>query len=385
MDMDNDLSCYLEFIDNYMVKYISEPNYEEYIMRDAYIFFENIIDAYDEFDEYFINIINFYIDNYNIQRSTPNTYINENVVPDKKIQELKNIYQPEQKSVEWYSYRNNLITASSAWKILHRESSLNDFIYNKCKPFNPEKYKTVNINSPFHWGNKYEDVAVSLYEYLFGVKVDDFGCIKHEKYNFLGASPDGIVVSDKNRGRMLEIKNIVNREITGIPKKEYWIQTQIQMETCDLDECDFLECRFKEYENEGTFLNDGTFKKTADNKFKGIFVQFFDGVAPLYEYFPFQSDEKDYALWYDNIMNKHSAISWVKNIYWYLDEYSCVLIKRNKRWFSSVLPYLEDTWNTVLYEKKNGFQHRKPKKVERKKPVHNTENILFSLNTIDLL
>ena len=49
---------------------------------------------------------------------------------------------------------------------------------------------------------------------------------------------------------MLEIKNIVNREITGIPKNEYWIQTQIQMETCDLSFCDFVETRIKEFSNE---------------------------------------------------------------------------------------------------------------------------------------
>ena len=48
---------------------------------------------------------------------------------------------------------------------------------------------------------------------------------------------------------MVEIKNIVNREITGRPKEEYWIQTQIQMEVCDLDECDFVETRFKEYDS----------------------------------------------------------------------------------------------------------------------------------------
>ena len=45
-------------------------------------------------------------------------------------------------------------------------------------------------------------------------------------------------------GRLVEIKNIVNREITGIPKKEYWVQMQLQMEVTDLDECDFLETRF---------------------------------------------------------------------------------------------------------------------------------------------
>jgi hypothetical protein len=45
---------------------------------------------------------------------------------------------------------------------------------------------------------------------------------------------------------MLEIKNIVNRDITGEPLHHYWIQMQVQMEVCDLDVCDFLETRFKE-------------------------------------------------------------------------------------------------------------------------------------------
>ena len=52
-------------------------------------------------------------------------------------------------------------------------------------------------------------------------KISDFGCIQHEKYNYIGASPDGIN-TDPNSilyGRMLEIKNIVNRDITGIPKE----------------------------------------------------------------------------------------------------------------------------------------------------------------------
>ena len=78
---------------------------------------------------------------------------------------------------------------------------------------------------------------------MFDTKVGEFGCIPHPTYSVhIGASPDGINIaseSNKRFGRMLEIKNIVNRDITGIPKQEYWIQTQIQMETCDLDECDF--------------------------------------------------------------------------------------------------------------------------------------------------
>ena len=55
---------------------------------------------------------------------------------------------------------------------------------------------------------------------------------------------------------MLEVKNIYNRDIDGNPKEEYWIQMQIQLETCDLEICDFLETRFKEYELEEEYFED---------------------------------------------------------------------------------------------------------------------------------
>ena len=48
-------------------------------------------------------------------------------------------------------------------------------------------------------------------------------------------------------GRMLKSKTL-SIGITGIPE-EYWIQMQIQMETCDLSCCDFLETPSK-YDSE---------------------------------------------------------------------------------------------------------------------------------------
>jgi predicted phage-related endonuclease len=115
----------------------------------------------------------------------------------------------------------------------------------------------VNVNSPLHWGQKFEPLSVLIYERDYNTKVEDFGCIQHPKYNFIGASPDGIVTDKKSQkfGKMLEIKNVVSREITGIPKKEYWVQMQLQMEVCDLDECDFLETKFIEYPDTVAFYN----------------------------------------------------------------------------------------------------------------------------------
>ena len=99
---------------------------------------------------------------------------------------------------------------------------------------------------------------------------------------------------------MLEIKNIVNRDITGIPKEEYWIQMQLQMEVCNLNECDFLETRFKEYENEDDFINDSynhddqLFHLTSNNELKGSIIYFIKENKPYYQYSPIYATKNQY-------------------------------------------------------------------------------------------
>ena len=184
---------------------------------------------------------------------------------DKRIKYIreKDKSCPPQRSMEWHQQRYNLISASTAWKILDKDCYRDAYIYDKCKPLNTDKFNFVNIHSPFHWGTKFEPVSQMYYEYKYGVTIEEFGCIGHREISCMGASPDGIVTTRESDryGRMVEIKNIVNRDITGIPKKEYWVQTQFQMECCNLDECDFLECRFKLYETKSDFDKDGNISK----------------------------------------------------------------------------------------------------------------------------
>ena len=70
-------------------------------------------------------------------------------------------------------------------------------------------------------------------------------------------------------------------------------------------------------------------------------------------------------------MQKHDNDVWVKNIYWRLDELSCVLVLRNTFWFQHAIPILNDVWKTIEYEKVNGYQHRSPNK--KMKVGHNSE------------
>uniref|UniRef100_A0A6C0JNC0 YqaJ viral recombinase domain-containing protein n=1 Tax=viral metagenome TaxID=1070528 RepID=A0A6C0JNC0_9ZZZZ len=284
-----------------------------------------------------------------------------------KLQYLQNIPQPTQKTKEWYEFRNNLISASNLWKVFGTESQRNSLIYEKCQSINTNDFNRVGLDSPLHWGIKYEPLTIMIYENMFSTKIGEFGCIQHKKYSFIGASPDGINIDPTSQryGRMLEIKNIVNREITGIPKEEYWIQTQIQMETCDLNECDFMETRFLEYSSSDAFYED------SEREYRGVILHFIEkdlktGAMPIYKYMPL-----------DIILNKNSVDEWISEMkeenrekglllfttyYWYLVEYSCVLIQRNRLWFSNAVIKIEELWRIIEKERIEGYDHRCSKK-----------------------
>ena len=61
-------------------------------------------------------------------------------------------------------------------------------------------------------------------------------------------------------------------------------------------------------------------------------------------------------------MIKHDNLTWMKNIYWRLDKISCILVPRNYLWFNEAKTIIEKLWNTIKFERINGFDHRIPKK-----------------------
>jgi hypothetical protein len=218
-----------------------------------------------------------------------------------------------------------------------------------------------------------------LYEKMFNAEVGEFGCIPHKHYNFIGASPDGIITNPEceRYGRLLEIKNVVSRNITGIPKKEYWVQMQLQMEVCDLDYCDFLETKFVEYEK-SDFYNDNT------SQCKGVFLYFHDisSNKPHYIYKDLNigNSEEEIMKWQTGFIEKYEKENsgkyiWIKIVYWKLEVLSCILVSRNRSWFKNNLPQLQNIWNTILKERETGYNHRMPQK---KQSAHSlaTNNII---------
>lgn len=282
-----------------------------------------------------------------------NLTINFNKIRN-QLNYLNNIVQAEQRSDEWYIFRRSTLTASNIYKIFQSDYSQSQLIIEKSEPIDVNKFKVTNLSSPLHWGQKYEPVSILYYEHINNTKVSQFGCIPHAKYSYIAASPDGIVCDESSElyGRMIEIKNVVSREINSIPKMEYWIQMQLQMEVCNLNECDFLETKFTEYLNEEEYLED-----VSCSCYRGFIMQFYNNGEVYYEYPPFTLNaihSNEYVSWTNAQLINNSSKSYVSNIYWKLEVVSCVLVLRNNLWFKNALPYIEIFWNNLVVERDSG-------------------------------
>jgi putative phage-type endonuclease len=373
---------------------ISDPEFhdifEDEIYELIYTQFEHDLLVTDEdLDEIIEKAMEDFFEDYMPVRSYPESVIifePDFEFIDEQLKFLRNKPQPAQRTKEWYEFRHKLITASNAYKAFESPATQNQLIYEKCQPLptinegddsSIKVIETVNVNTTLHHGQKYEPLSVMIYEDIYNTKVGDFGCIQHEKFDFLGASPDGINIdkSSPRYGRMLEIKNIVNREIDGIPKKEYWIQMQLQMEVCDLDECDFLETQFTEYNGYNDYIND---KSIGSNVLNGVisYFQTKEG-KPYYVYMPLNIKIiEDINKWEEETIENYEkqGHTWIKNIYWKLEKMSCVLVPRNRQWFKQNISTIGELWNTILKERQDGFDHRAPNKRFKKTDENNITN-----------
>ena len=301
-----------------------------------------------------------------------------------KFNILRAIKSPEQRSPEWFALRKDRITASDG------ASSMDCGGYGAQYEFILKKVTTAPFNGNIytHHGVKYEDIATMIYEYRMNVSTEEFGLLKHPNCDFLGASPDRIcspyklnrINKSKFVGRMLEIKCPYKREIKktgqivdGICPYHYWIQVQLQLECCDLDECDFLQCEIREYKSRDEFINDTDINEPFRSKQtgfeKGCVIQllkkdkmsdvmkgnYTDVMVSHSKYiYPPKVDMSplDCDIWVNKCLNelyKYKDYYFDKVIYWKLTDSACTLIERDKVWYEKCFPLLKEVWGCVEY------------------------------------
>ena len=286
----------------------------------------------------------------------------------KTLIELQKIPEIPQRTNDWYNTRNSLITASDFGQALNcrKFGSQKEFIIKKVEAYSYtdtqrkielSKY-TNNSNPAMQWGIKYEEVAMNIYADRNNLKMFEFGLIKHPSISFIGASPDAI----SELGIMLEIKCPYKRKITGEVPEQYYYQIQGQLEVCDLDECDYLECNIKQYKTEDEFINDipndnivNTLHLTHNYNEKGIIIQYrnSDDDPLKYLYSPHNISPQDAIKWKNEIITNFDVFTYFNVDYWYLVEYHCKRILRDRDFFNSILLNLNFLWEKINYFRKN--------------------------------
>ena len=311
----------------------------------------------------------------------------------KQVELLQKSKQIVQRTPEWYAVRQKMLTASEVSSVLPKTRKICDLYIKEfpatdlsdcsdssdskgtnndkgakkekqslekyCNPYSTKeqvlarkKTQTEFVgNIATRWGQKYEAVAAGIYSRAGNKKLLEFGLLQHKDYPWLGASPDGITQD----GVLIEIKCPFRRKLGKTPPFYYWIQVQIQLEVCDLEVCDYIECTF----SEPSTLNDATFTANSANT-QGIIIQntpivgtCYDWDNSTYVYPPITIHKPSKILEWANSKKKELSglpagrSAYVKSLYWKLEDYQVISIKRNREWFAQALPFLHETFKTI--------------------------------------
>ncbi len=379
MDLENNIKEFLSSIDvDFDLPY--QTNYFQ-ILEDLLMIFEINPEINEELSESQL-CLKYYLE-ITLEKLLKLLYkYNSNT---EKVNELKKLDLPEQRTQEWYDMRKNKLTASSFADAIgkghfkSRDQSLLDKIVDTPFVMNPIT----------EWGVKYEEVATRFYEYLTKSSIYEFGLIPHPKFPAFGASPDGICDTNSPPeyiGRMLEIKCPPKRKFTKNVPPHYWMQMQGQLEVCDLDECDFLQVKLDEYENFDDYKSDilennDKFGFTKDNLPKGYTITYIKESNPNkfhYLYCPLFSSNSMIEIWKDEKMNylQENDFMFKEEKYWKITRYECTLVKRDKEWWNNSVKDIFKFYDDLLFFKKdNNVEILKKRILEKKskKPVFHVQ------------
>ncbi len=324
---------------------------------------------------------------------TPKLYFtqkpfHEAVHPD--VQKVFKLPQYKQRTPEWYDARELCITASSMAAALLQIPDVLDYYFAcfpqadlKPKPDKSCAFKDTELdlimnkcglgdgfkgNEFTAWGQKYEDVVSNIYAQMNQVDVLEFGLLRHQKYPFVGASPDGIVAWPLSDGSipMLEIKCPPSRACKDHPPVYYFIQTLIQMACVDHDSIavtDYFDANFVQFYDIPAWeiAADQWERDNPDAKHHiyGIVLDHealdeTNGEIVLQHIYPPPTIRtKDEFLMWADIREEDDAKSEemikYRRTYYKLDRYFISRVPASREWFLRNLPAIEKVWNKILY------------------------------------
>ncbi len=325
-------------------------------------------------------------------RAIPTLYFTDLPFDEAVHPEVKKTFQLpqyQQRTPEWYEAREQCITASSMAAALLQVPDVVDY-YLECFPQSdlkpkPDKscaFKDTELdlimnkcglgdgfkgNEFTAWGQKYEDVVSNIYAQMHQVDVLEFGLLRHQKFPFVGASPDGIVAWPLADGSipMLEIKCPPSRCCKDHPPIYYFIQTLIQMACVDQDTIavtDYFDANFVQFFDIPGWDAAATQWEAENPDVKhhifGIVLEHEqlddDGEVVLKHVYPPPTvrTKDEFLIWADMMEEdggrSEDTIEY-RRTYYKLNKYEISRVPASNEWFMRNLPAIEKVWNKILF------------------------------------
>lgn len=150
----------------------------------------------------------------------------------------------EQRTPEWFAARRGKITASQAHVCLMAGHTKTRRMYVAKIADDLEGLPDFDDVDPKPWfqaGAYYEEWARGWYSFQRGIDVRMTGLVVHDRYDWIGCSPDGLLGTDG----LLEIKyrsylRTYQQHVARGFQPSLYPQVQAQMYVCDRDWCDYV-------------------------------------------------------------------------------------------------------------------------------------------------
>lgn len=151
----------------------------------------------------------------------------------------------KQQSKQWFADRIGRVTGSVAGAILgvNPYKTADDVLRDMVRAYHGAEREFTG-NAATEWGSFNEAGAQAEFEMETGLKVRECGFIVHPEYEWLGASPDGLVGHDA----VLEIKAPYGQRNKKPPQfksageqPHYYAQMQIEMACTERTKCHFYQ------------------------------------------------------------------------------------------------------------------------------------------------
>jgi putative phage-type endonuclease len=247
---------------------------------------------------------------------------------------LRDYGKADQRTDAWHAKRSEMITASEVTKAFAAAtpSGKRELLLRKLE--GPKVEGGGPIGACL-WGTQFEPLAKKIYgDMQGGAEIVDTSCVQHPFHRFLGASPDGIVLTkdplDYRWGKLVEFKCPISRPFTQnspIPDA-YYHQMQMQMECCNVDECDYVEMQFKTVPK--SVWND------SESPYKGVMAVYDNGTIEHMD------DEADFVSWKSSLAGDEFRV-----MFWILNNIRIENVPRDPLWMKTHLDELKAFWAIV--------------------------------------